>query len=74
MEHSDYDSDEEQEPEPFGLEAAKEAGRRWQEWVDAHGDPCAFSWASSKGSVPSASPANQCDNKPDRGRAPPFVP
>jgi hypothetical protein len=40
--------------------AAEEAGRQWQEWVDAHGDPCAFSWASSKGSVPSASPTTQC--------------
>jgi hypothetical protein len=38
---------------------AEEAGRQWQEWVDAHGDPCAFSWASSKGSEPSASPTTQ---------------
>ena len=34
--------------------AAEEAGRQWQEWVDAHGDPCGFSWASSKGLVRSA--------------------
>ena len=76
MEYPDYDSDEEQQPEPFGLEleghgpalvtrlflsrgdgvritelagalkdaatadlTAEEAGRQWQEWVDAHGDP-----------------------------------
>ena len=35
---------------------AEEAGKQWQEWVDAHGDRYGFCWASSKGLVPSASP------------------